>query len=577
MSRLLVYVHYNKYNVVSEYIYYQLKSIRSIYSDIVFVSNSQVSKDIVQYLQSERLIDFFIQRDNIGYDFAAWKEGMNQVTFYQYDSVTLMNDTCFGPLWNLEDYYCQFDSDVDVDFWGMTNHLETKIDSVVVPEHLQSYFMVFKKRILQSQAFVGFWSSVSELANIQDVIKLYESQLTKILLSEGYSYKCVLDTSICCKTLENRNITLEYPEVILKNNVPFIKIKSFTEYPDRIYSLLHLIRMKTKYPVELIERHLRQIIIPGTSFIPQIQVSQTTETVLSSTSVLLHVHLESVSIFEEYIEELCKIADRCQLLITLPEADFSNKCSIVERYLFTYQLRAQIVKLTDELHFFEIVNNYMGDAKYLAHITVKQTKEIKYSVEDIIDRYQLRKMFFASFDAVISKFESQSNLAVVIPDLTTNQRYDRKSLREANPESVRRLNSLYDMLVRNKNIDFEKVPYIIGGEVSWYWITADYYQKIEEEFRNIVFSKEDRKLFPILFIYKAWDLLCDYALVVNTENVSPILEKISFSSERELRLIIEEKEFLQIGLRRTLKIVSVGIVSVFKMIKKSLLKNRNNG
>ncbi len=58
MSRLLVYVHYNKYNVVSEYIYYQLKSIRSIYSDIVFVSNSHVSKDIVQYLQSERLIDF---------------------------------------------------------------------------------------------------------------------------------------------------------------------------------------------------------------------------------------------------------------------------------------------------------------------------------------------------------------------------------------------------------------------------------------------------------------------------------------------------------------------------------------
>lgn len=574
MSHLLVYVHYNKYNVVSEYIYYQLKSMRSIYSDIVFVSNSHVSKDIVQYLQSERLIDFFIQRDNIGYDFAAWKEGLNQVIFYQYDSVTLMNDTCFGPLWDLEDYYSQFNSDVDVDFWGMTNHLETKINSVVVPEHLQSYFMVFKKRILQSQAFVGFWSSVSELTDIQDVIKLYESQLTKILLSEGYSYKCVLDTSICCKTLENSNITLEYPEVILKNNVPFIKIKSFTEYPDRIYSLLHLIRMKTKYPVELIERHLRQIIIPGTSFIPQIRVSQTTETVRSSTSVLLHVHIESVSIFEEYIEELCKIADWCQLLITLPETDFSNNFSIVERYLSTYKLRAQIAKLTDELHFFETVNNYMGDAQYVAHITVKQTKEKKYSVEDIIDRYQLRKMFFTSFDAVISNFESQSNLAVVIPDLTTNQRYDRQSLREGNPELIRQLNILYESLVRTKKVDFYKVPYIIGEEVSWYWIKTEHYKKIEEKFRNIDFSKEDRLLLvPILFIYSAWDLSNDYAVVENTENVSPILEKISFSSERELRLIIEEKEFLQIGLRRTLKIISVGIVSVFKMIKKSLLKN----
>ncbi|HEM3637061.1 TPA: rhamnan synthesis protein F [Streptococcus suis] len=574
MSRLLVYVHYNKYNVVSEYIYYQLKSIRSIYSDIVFVSNSHVSKDKVQYLQSERLIDFFIQRDNIGYDFAAWKEGLNQVTFYQYDSVTLMNDTCFGPLWDLEDYYSQFDNDVNVDFWGMTNHLEKKIDSVVVPEHLQSYFMVFKKRILQSQAFVGFWSSVSELTDIQDVIKLYESQLTKILLSEGYSYKCVLDTSICCKTLENRNVTLEYPEVILKNNVPFIKIKSFTEYPDRIYSLLHLVRMKTKYPVELIERHLRQIIIPGTSFIPQIRVSQTTETVLFSTSVLLHIHIESVSIFEEYIEELCKIADRCQLLITLPEADFSNKCIIVERYLFTYQLRGQIIKVTDELHFFETVKNYMGDAKYLAHITVKQTKELKYSVEDIIDRYQLRKMFFTSFDTVISNFESQSNLAVVIPDLTTNQRYDRKSLREDNPELIRQLNILYESLVRTKKVDFYKVPYIIGEEVSWYWIKTEHFNKIEEQSRNIDFSKEVSSLLvPILFIYSAWDLSNDYAVIENTENVSPILEKISFSSERELRLIIEEKEFLQIGLRRTLKIISVGIVSVFKMIKKTLLKN----
>ncbi|HFR3907007.1 TPA: rhamnan synthesis protein F, partial [Streptococcus suis] len=389
-----------------------------------------------------------------------------------------------------------------------------------------------------------------------------------------YSYKCVLDTSICCKTLENSNITLEYPEVILKNNVPFIKIKSFTEYPDRIYSLLHLIRMKTKYPVELIERHLRQIIIPGTSFIPQIRVSQTTETARYSTSVLLHVHIESVSVFEEYIEELCKIADRCQLLITLPEADFSNKCSIVERYLFTYQLRAQIVKLKDELHFFEIVNNYMGDAKYLAHITVKQTNEIKYSVEDIIDRYQLRKMFLTSFDAVISNFESQSNLAVVIPDLTINQRYDRKSLREGNPELIRQLNILYESLVRTKKVDFYKVPYIIGEEVSWYWIKTEHYKKLEEKFRNIDFSKEDRLLLvPILFIYSAWDLSNDYAVVENTENVSPILEKISFSSERELRLIIEEKEFLQIGLRRTLKIISVGIVSVFKMIKKSLLKN----
>ncbi len=49
----------------------------------------------------------------------------------------------FRTLWNLEDYYSQFDNDVNVDF-GDDQSLRDKIDSVVVPEHLQSYFMVFK-------------------------------------------------------------------------------------------------------------------------------------------------------------------------------------------------------------------------------------------------------------------------------------------------------------------------------------------------------------------------------------------------------------------------------------------------
>ncbi|MFX3966591.1 rhamnan synthesis protein F, partial [Streptococcus suis] len=64
----------------------------------------------------------------------------------------------------------------------------------------------------------------------------------------------------------------------------------------------------------------------------------------------------------------------------MTETDFSNNFSIVERYLSTYKLRAQIEKLTDELHFFEIVNNYMGDEQYVAQITVKKTQENKYSV-----------------------------------------------------------------------------------------------------------------------------------------------------------------------------------------------------
>lgn len=61
---------------------------------------------------------------------------------------------------------------------------------------------------------------------------------------------------------------------------------------------------------------------------------------------------------------------------------------------------------------------------------------------------------------------------------------------------------------------------------------TEHYKKIEEKFRNIDFSKEDRLLLvPILFIYSAWDLSNDYAVVDNTENVSPILKRLVFPAK----------------------------------------------
>ena len=52
MSRLLVYVHYNKYNDYSEYVDYQLREITPLFDRTVFVSNSQLSTSIIERLQT---------------------------------------------------------------------------------------------------------------------------------------------------------------------------------------------------------------------------------------------------------------------------------------------------------------------------------------------------------------------------------------------------------------------------------------------------------------------------------------------------------------------------------------------
>ena len=143
MERLLLYVHFNKFNQISEHVLYQLEKMRPLFRKVIFISNSKISQDQADELKKE-LVDEVLLRKNIGFDFAAWRDGMREVGFEElksYDSVTLMNDTCFGPLWDLESLYQDFESDRNVDFWGMTNYRKDKDFN----EHIKIYYLSFKQ------------------------------------------------------------------------------------------------------------------------------------------------------------------------------------------------------------------------------------------------------------------------------------------------------------------------------------------------------------------------------------------------------------------------------------------------
>ena len=145
MQRLLLYVHYNKFNFIQ---WACTLPIRKNFVPCIhgwsLSLNSQLPEDVKDHLSSQQLVDDILERQNSGFDFAAWRDGMKTVGFDQlahFDSVTLMNDTCFGPLWDLEPIYQQFEQDNEVDFWGMTNYRKDKDFN----EHIQSYYLSFKK------------------------------------------------------------------------------------------------------------------------------------------------------------------------------------------------------------------------------------------------------------------------------------------------------------------------------------------------------------------------------------------------------------------------------------------------
>ena len=226
MKRLLLYVHYNKYDELSGHVLYQLEQLRPLFSKLIVISNSQLTKSATVTLEELGIAEV-IQRENLGFDFAAWRDGMAHVGFERladFDSVTLMNDTCFGPLWDMSDLVEDFEQRQSVDFWGMTNFRKTKY----FEEHLQSYFISFKNHVVASEVFQKFWTSIKTFTDVQDVIDNYETRVTSVLTEAGYRYDAVFNTIEAeAGDLIHPDFSYYRPISTLEHKVPFIKLKAF--------------------------------------------------------------------------------------------------------------------------------------------------------------------------------------------------------------------------------------------------------------------------------------------------------------------------------------------------------------
>lgn len=252
MNRILLYIHYNKFDEVSEHVLYQLEQIKPLFSRVILISNSRLEKNYMRKLEMIGITEI-IQRANIGFDFAAWRDGMEYVGFdhlEKYDSVTLMNDTCIGPLWPLEPYFRSFESAIDCDFWGMTNFKKTKY----FREHVQSYFVSYSREVVSSKVFKSFWMNVKSYDNVRQVIDNYETKFTSELKRTGFNYQVVFNT------LGEKSDDMLHPDFsyyrpfdILNHSVPFLKIKALQSHQEQANQLKCEIKSISDFPSEILE------------------------------------------------------------------------------------------------------------------------------------------------------------------------------------------------------------------------------------------------------------------------------------------------------------------------------------
>lgn len=537
MKRLLLYVHYNKYDELSGHVLYQLEQLRPLFSKLIVISNSQLTKSATSTLK-ETGVDEVIQRENLGFDFAAWRDGMAHVGFEDltdFDSVTLMNDTCFGPLWDISDIVEGFEERPNVDFWGMTNFRKTKY----FDEHLQSYFMSFKKHVVASEAFQKFWTSIKTFTYVQDVIDNYETKVTSVLLEAGYRYDAVFNTvAEEVGDLIHPDFSYYRPISTLDHKVPFIKLKAFTDNEKKGRLLLDYLANLSTYPVALIKSHLNSYHSPDSLVILDEKIIEPSFKIFSKHEyhMAIHVHISDLERLKVFFDS------KFSAFYYFTLSDHLDKNEVEDNLLNSFDKdRFQIVSQQFDNHYHALVSlaSQLSEYDFIGHFHTEDFGN-EGNLVDEATRLALIDMLLDE-ETVLSIFAHFPEVGLVFADLS-KELYWTDAIGTLNQNQAAKLDNECQKTIKNS-------LHVFQGSM---WLSKDFLEKIILKDKHIFYNSDENTL-PYLFYRKAWDVGIDYRIISS--------EKISFAERYKLHLIemshVEEP---------------VSLAEKFSAYRKSLLK-----
>ncbi|MBY5005383.1 rhamnan synthesis F family protein [Streptococcus suis] len=577
MKRLLLYVHFNKFGELSSHVEYQLAQLRPLFSKIIFISNSGLSAQDEAKLRQAVLVDQILRRENIGFDFAAWRDGMSHVGFEElkyFDSVTLMNDTCFGPLWDMGEVYNRFESNPEVDFWGMTNFRANS----QFKEHIQSYYLSFSQRVVQSKAFQDFWIGVQNFTNVQDVIAHYETQVTTNLVDAGYRYQTVFNTVDADTTgMLHPDFSYYNPTAILKNKVPFIKVKTIDANQHITPYILQEIEDTTNYPVDLIVSHMSKINYPDFKYLLARKYVQPTEQVFSGTKkVAVHLHVFYVDLLQEFLTAFTAFAFDYDLFIT---TDRKEKLAEIEEILAENSRAAEIVvtgnigrDVLPMLKLKEALQNY----DYVGHFHTKKSKEADFWAGESW-RKELIAMLVTPANSILANMEAKDDLGLVIADIPTFFRFNKIVDAYNENQIAPAMNELWQKMGMTKAIDFNDMHTFVMSYGTYAWFKYDALKPLFE----LDLTDEDVPAEPLpqnsvlhaierLLVYIAWDQQYDFRISKNPIDLTAFIDN-KLLNERGDALPHTYVNFDHLGgIKGALKYIIIGPARAVKYILKRL-------
>lgn len=265
MNRLGIFFFFDKDGIVDAYVPYYLKHLKPFCKELCVVVNKPLKPEGRRIL--EKCCDKLLVRENIGFDSMAYKEAIEMYgdSLSRYDELILCNFTCYGPVYPFQEMFDKM-AKSKADFWGISRY--PKIDNVVlspkqttsyIPEHVMSYFMVIRRRMLVSEEFRLYWKSLETASTYAEAVVVNELRFTDYFESRGFKSDVFISDKTYKKLKENGAVF--NPIDFLKERCPLVKRRAFfTDYNAFIWhgrgnfprETLEYIEQHTDYDVNLI-------------------------------------------------------------------------------------------------------------------------------------------------------------------------------------------------------------------------------------------------------------------------------------------------------------------------------------
>lgn len=189
--RLLLMSFYEKNGLVNKYVIDLIAQLNTVCERIIFIVNGLINDESLEKIKV--YTNEVIIRENIGLDFGAYRYCLLEYLkeeIEQYDELVLCNDTFYGFFTPINEIFTEMELK-DVDMWGL-NQVNRGILN-----HIQSYFIVFGKQIINDNSLIDYMKDNCISNNIYGQAAAYfETKLLNYFKSKKYKVASYTDTKL---------------------------------------------------------------------------------------------------------------------------------------------------------------------------------------------------------------------------------------------------------------------------------------------------------------------------------------------------------------------------------------------